>query len=112
MRDGTLMQGRAVGWDLTSASGRTSGERRLTFRWLCCTLMFSRHPASWPHAFNGSARGYEGGFSVSKTTAMVAIDKVKGAPTGESDPLGSENVRESLQQTLQVANLDASVPLP
>lgn len=31
-RDATLMQGRAVGWDLTSASGRTSGERRLTFR--------------------------------------------------------------------------------
>lgn len=32
LRDGTLLQGRAVGWDSTSTSGKTSGERGLGFR--------------------------------------------------------------------------------
>lgn len=39
LRDGTLLQGRAVGWDSTSTSGKTSGERGLGFR-------RPRHPAS------------------------------------------------------------------
>lgn len=39
LRDGTLLQGRAVGWDSASTSGKTSGERGLGFR-------RPRHPAS------------------------------------------------------------------
>jgi len=32
LRDGTLLQGRAVGWDSTSTSGKMPGERGLGFR--------------------------------------------------------------------------------
>jgi hypothetical protein len=32
LRDGTSLQGRAVGWDSTSTSGKTPGERGLGFR--------------------------------------------------------------------------------
>lgn len=52
LRDGTLLQGRAVGWDSTSTSGKTSGERGLGFRRprhpaFSLLDMLPRCPSSW-----------------------------------------------------------------